>query len=284
MLTTRQALTWAKQQLISVTDTPMLEAEVLLAHVLEVSRAHLYAWPETQLTASQSTQFTCATKRRVAGEPVPYITGYGEFWSLELMVTADTLIPRPETELLVECLLAQLGPEARVADLGTGTGAVALALASVCAQWLVCATDNSNAALIVAKCNAQRLGLANIEFRQGDWCGALPVPSRFHALVSNPPYLGEGEWATYAEGLKFEPRSALVSGQDGLDAIQEIIIDGKDYLESGGYVMIEHGFMQGVAVRDLFKASGYQEVVSFRDLGGRERVTSGRYYRPKLLF
>ncbi|OGT47778.1 MAG: protein-(glutamine-N5) methyltransferase, release factor-specific [Gammaproteobacteria bacterium RIFCSPHIGHO2_12_FULL_41_20] len=266
-----------------VTDVPMWEAEQLLANVLNAPRSYLYAYPEAVLTMEQSQKFIAVIFRRMGGEPIPYLTGHCEFWALALRVTPDTLIPRPETELLVELLLERLGQDAVVADLGTGSGAVALALATERPQWVIYATDHSPAALAVAQANAQRLGLTQIHFRQGDWCAALAEDTigcshkyqLFHAIVSNPPYISEVDWRVYGEGLKFEPRTALVAGERGLSEIKKIIVDGRRHLESGGYIMIEHGFAQGAVVRHLLQQANYQEVATYKDLAGRERVTGG---------
>jgi release factor glutamine methyltransferase len=303
--TIRQVLSQAKNLLSVVTDQARLEAEILLAHVLEKPRSYLHAWPDTLLTQQQSKALAEYVLRRRNKEPIAYIINHREFWSLDLLVTADTLIPRPETELLVGKILELYGPgneaglshEARssdetrssdkarlnddaelrarpikVADLGTGSGAIALALGHERPAWHIYAADISENALAIAKKNAQRLALKNISFHLGSWCSALPC-NGFDVIVSNPPYISEVEWEAYAQGLAFEPREALVSGLDGLDAIRTICHSAKHYLKPEGYLLVEHGFLQGAAVRKIFAASGYSQIHSLRDVSGQERVT-----------
>jgi len=275
----QQTLAEAKNLLSVVTDQPVLEAEVLLSHVLDTTRDYLHTWGDARLTDDQSMEFANCLLRRRNQEPIAYITGHREFWSLNFYVTPDTLIPRPETELLVESVLAtykNAKTGIRIADLGTGCGAIALALAHDQPKWQVMATDVCEQALQVAKTNAERLGIRNISFYQGNWCAALPGEG-LDVIVSNPPYIGEMEWDAYAEGLAFEPRDALVSGLDGLDAIRTIIHSAKHYLKPSGHVFVEHGFLQGAQVRKIFAASGYGQIHSIRDLSGQERVTVGQY-------
>lgn len=277
--TIESTLAFAKHQLAVVADNPVLEAEVLLSHVLKKPRTYLHAWSEKSLSENELIQYADCLARRREREPIAYITGSREFWSLDLLVTKDTLIPRPETEMLVEEVLTLFGEREKlqVADLGTGSGAIAIALAHERPAWQVIATDASESALQVASKNAQRLGINNISFCQGNWCTALPVTG-LDVIVSNPPYLGECEWAAYAEGLAYEPRSALVSNVDGLDCIRTIICHAKKYLKPNGYVILEHGYLQGAAVRKLFAASGYSQIHSIRDLALQERVTMGQYH------
>lgn len=273
----QQALSQAKTLLAASVEQPDLEAEILLGAVLEKPRSYLHAWSESSLSASQQSIFTTFIQRRLNKEPIAYITGSREFWSLPLLVTSDTLIPRPETELLVETALSLCQAKTdnvSVADLGTGSGAIALALANEKPAWEVVATDASEAALKIAKNNAQRLGITNINFLQGNWCAALS--SLFDLIVSNPPYIAECEWEAYETGLAYEPRAALVSGIDGLDAIRQISRSAKQYLKPGGYVLVEHGFLQGGAVRGIFEEDGYNEVRTLLDLSGHERITLGR--------
>lgn len=276
--TIQQILSGARNLLSLVSETPELEAETLLAHVLNTSRTYLHAFCETRLTQDQEKKFVNCLMRRRNQEPIAYITGTREFWSLDLVVSPDTLIPRPETELLVQSVLDIYPHSAaiKIADLGTGSGAIALALAKEKPAAQVYATDASDCALQIARKNAQRLELGNIAFYEGNWCTALPCDS-LDVIVSNPPYLGEMEWDTYAEGLAYEPREALLSGLDGLDAIRTISHSAREYLKSDGYLLVEHGFLQGAAVRKIFAASGYSQIHSVRDLSDRERVTIGQY-------
>ncbi|MCE5232866.1 MAG: peptide chain release factor N(5)-glutamine methyltransferase [Mizugakiibacter sp.] len=258
-------------------DAARLEAELLLAHALGRPRAWLYAHAGDAVDAAQQAAFAALLARRAAGEPVAYLVGTRGFWSLELEVTPATLIPRPETELLVELALARLPADAetRVADLGTGSGAVALAIARERPRARVLATDASAEALAVARRNAQRLGIANVAFAQGDWCAALGDARDLDLIVANPPYIAAGDPHLDEGDLRFEPATALASGADGLDAIRIIVRDARAHLCPGGWLLFEHGFDQGAAVRALLAAHGYREVFTARDLEGRERVSGG---------
>lgn len=251
-----------------------LESQILLCFVLQQSRAHLIANSEKTLTDDQWMQYQAAVKRRVNNEPIAYIIGKREFWSLELSVNQHTLIPRPETELLVETALKLLPQTAKVADLGTGSGAIALALAAERTQWQITATDINQATLETAKSNAQQLQLSNVTFRQGEWCHALQEKD-YDAIISNPPYIAESEWEAYASGLAFEPRQALVSGEDGLQDIRLISKQAMKHLNRKGFLLLEHGFAQGAAVRAILLNDGYTNVYSISDLANLERVTVG---------
>jgi release factor glutamine methyltransferase len=253
-----------------------LEAELLLAHALGVSRARLYAWPEHEPDAGERAAFERLVAARERGEPIAYLTGRREFWSLDLAVTRDVLIPRHETELLVELALERIPRDRafRVADLGTGSGAIALAIARERPLARVTATDASAAALDIARGNAARLGIDNVAFAVSDWFAAIGG-ARFEIIVSNPPYIASGD-AHLAEGdLCFEPASALASGPDGLDAIRRIVADAPAHLADSGALLLEHGFDQAPCVRALLDAAGFDEVASIRDAGGHERVTLG---------
>ena len=254
------------------------EAELLLQHALRVDRAWLFAHAGDEVDEVLAGQFRCYISRRAAGEPVAYITGRREFFSLDLLVTPDVLIPRAETELLVELALEKIPPDAvaRIADLGTGSGAIALAIAHERPQARVLATDASSAALTVARSNAQRLGLDNVEFAQGEWC--VPLGERtFDLIASNPPYIAVGDAHLDAGDLRFEPALALSSGADGLDAIRTIARDARRHLAPGGWLILEHGYDQGAAVREIFVANGYADAATAHDLEGRERVSRARY-------
>jgi release factor glutamine methyltransferase len=253
-----------------------LDAELLLAHALGVSRARLYAWPEEEPDTVQRATFERLVEAREQGEPIAYLTGRREFWSLELRVTPHVLIPRHETELLVELALERIPRDraVRIADLGTGSGAIALALARERPLARVTATDASGTALDVARGNAERLGVGNVEFAAGDWYAALG-DARFDLIVSNPPYVAADD-AHLAQGdLRFEPASALASGADGLDAIRHIVAGAPAHLVDGGALLLEHGFDQSVRVRALLDAAGFVDVRSVRDAAGHERVTLG---------
>jgi len=277
-MTIQQALATAVQQLTEQPDTARLDAELLLAHVLHKTRTWLHTWPEQPLSVQQLADFQQLVSRRVEGEPIAHLVGRQDFWSLTLQVSADTLIPRPETERLVELALARIPPQAqwRIADLGTGTGAIALALAKERPQSLIIATDQSAAALTVARDNARTNQLANIQFRQGDWFEALQDETGFELIVSNPPYIKETDPHLQQGDVRFEPAGALKAGPAGLDDLQHIIQGALAHLVPGGWLLLEHGYDQGDAVLQLLKQAGYEQVTDYRDLAGQPRVAEGR--------
>jgi len=252
-----------------------LEAELLLAHALGVNRAWFFAHADDTADAEGVVRFDALVRRRAAGEPIAYITGRRDFWSLSLEVTPATLIPRPETELLVELAIAHLPQGGRVVDLGTGSGAIALAVAKERPDVEVTAVDASEAALEVASRNAAALGLQRVTFRHGDWLAPL-AGQRFDLIVSNPPYI-ESDDPHLAQGdLRFEPTTALASGADGLDDIRRIVSSSVAHLRPAGWVLVEHGWRQGDAVRDVFRAGRFVDVFTATDLEDRDRVTGGR--------
>lgn len=253
------------------------DAEHLLLHVAGRSHAWLYAHGDALIEADLLERFHRLVQRRLAGEPVAYLTGRRGFWRLELDVSPDTLIPRPETELLVELALARIGVTvaSRVADLGTGSGAIALAIAGERPNAHVLATDASAAALAVAQGNARRLGFHDVEFRRGDWWQPLQGRS-FDAILSNPPYIAEEDSHLEQGDLRFEPATALSSGPDGLDALRVITAGAGRHLNPEGWLLVEHGWDQGAAVRALFEDADLTEVRTVRDLSGHERVTLGQ--------
>lgn len=254
-----------------------VDAELLLAHVLQRGRTWLFTHGDAVPEPAQVDAFADFVRRRQAGEPVAYLIGRRGFWNFELDVTPATLIPRPETERLVELALARLPVDRalRVADLGTGSGAIALAIASERPRAQVLATDASAAALTVAEANAARLGLGNVEFRLGDWCAPLGAEC-FELIASNPPYIADTDPHLAQGDLRHEPPRALASGSDGLDAIRVLARDVPGHLRPGGWLLIEHGWEQGAAVRELLLAAGFADVASELDLEQRERVTMGR--------
>jgi release factor glutamine methyltransferase len=255
--------------------SPELDAQLLLAHVLRVPRAHLSAHPEQPLDALHAGRYLQLLGRRASGVPLAYLTGEREFWSLTLSVSPAVLVPRPETELLVERALALTGAdEVRVADLGTGSGAVALAIASERPRWRVIATDVSAEALDVARGNAARLGLTGVEFRRGHWFEPLGG-ERFDLLVSNPPYVAAGDPAL--DMLTHEPALALTAGADGLAALRILVQGAPRYLAPGGWLLLEHGAGQGAEVRHALVLAGFGSVRSHRDLGGHERMTEAQH-------
>jgi release factor glutamine methyltransferase len=253
------------------------DAEWLLLHALGRPRAWLFAHGRSALEPAQAEAFEALVARREAGEPIAYLTGRRGFWSLDLDVGPGVLVPRTETERLVELALQRL-PEQRmlrVADLGTGSGAIALAIARERPQAQVVTVDASRDALAVAQDNARRLGLDDVEFRHGDWFAPL-AGERFDLVASNPPYIANDDPHLDEGDLRFEPRAALVAGADGLDAIRVIARDAPAHLLAGGWLLLEHGWEQGAAVRALLGDAGFVEVETARDLEDRERVTSGR--------
>ncbi len=274
----KQAIQTAESQLQPHVEAPRLEAEILLGHLLGKSRSWLIAWSDTCLDDQQLQRYTDLINKRIQGIPIAHLTTEREFWSLPLKITADTLIPRADTELLVEtCLeLYPAGRSVTVADLGTGSGAIALAIATERPEWSVLATDQSHQALDVAIHNAAALHIDNIQLLQGNWFDALPADTRVEILLSNPPYIPHDDPHLLQGDLRFEPRSALASGADGLDAIRVIISKAEDYLKPGGYLLLEHGYNQGSAVRQLMHKSALGEIHTFTDLAGHERVTMGR--------
>lgn len=257
--------------------TPRLDAELLLAAALGKPRSYLRTWPERELDAEQLGLFRSHLQRRRQGEPVAYILGHQGFWSLDLEVAPHTLIPRPDTELLVESALALLPATPLAAlDLGTGTGAIALALASERPGWQVTGVDRVEDAVALAERNRQRLQLDNVRFLHSHWFSAL-AGQRFGLILSNPPYIRADDRHLDQGDVRFEPSSALVAGADGLDDIRAIIQAAPQYLLAGGWLLLEHGFDQAEAVRELLATAGFSEAHSRRDLGGHERISLGRF-------
>ncbi len=259
-------------------DSARRDAEILLCHCLERPRTYLFSWPEAEVPDDSAARYRSLVDRRRVGHPIAYLTGEREFWSLSLGVDEHTLIPRPETELLVEWALSLDLPEgASVLDLGTGSGAIALALASERATWSVTAVDASADALARARANADQLGVDNVTFRQADWYSGI-AQQDFALIVSNPPYVAEGDPHLSQGDLRFEPTSALVSGGDGLADLRSIVNGAPAYLQPGGYLLVEHGFEQGRAVQGLFLAAGFGDVATRQDLAGTDRITGGRLH------
>jgi release factor glutamine methyltransferase len=275
----QQLLARATETLSVFSDSPRLDAELLLAHALGKDRSYLRAWPERVPAPAQAARFESLLARRLAGEPVAHLLGVREFWSLDLQVTPDTLIPRPETELLVERALLRIPADrpATVADLGTGSGAIALAIASERPRAQVLATDRAPAALTVARRNAAAHAIDNVEFREGDWCAGLPADT-FDIILSNPPYIAAQDPHLAQGDARFDPRSALVAGPDGLDDLRRIIRDAARCLKPGGWLLVEHGYDQGPAVVRLFATEGYRDIRDYPDLADNSRVTEG--HRP----
>jgi len=265
-------------QLQATSDTPQLDCEILLCHVLEVDRTWLRTWPDKQVSSDQQQAFEILLQQREQGVPIAYLVGTWGFWTLDLKVSEKTLIPRPETELLVEIALSlQLPDCSTVLDLGTGTGAIALALASERQNWDLTAVDYEPAAVTTAKQNCQRHSLSNVNFLQSNWFSAVAANrSAFDLIVSNPPYIGRDNAHLQQGDVRFEPSSALVSGVDGLDDLKLIVTQSPDYLVTGGWLLVEHGYDQGSAVRNLFVSAGFSNVTTRRDYNDLDRVTLGQ--------
>jgi release factor glutamine methyltransferase len=266
-------------QLMEISDTAVLDVELLLSHALDVDRAWLKTWPEHILLSAQVSIFEDLFARRLTGEPIAFIIGSQGFWSLDLKVTPQTLIPRPETELLVETSLAlDLPADCRAIDLGTGTGAIALALAKERPNWQLTAVDSEPAAVKLAELNSHYCQIDNVMVYQSDWFSQVPLLGRlsnYHLIVSNPPYIEIDDPHLMQGDVRFEPASALVSGVDGLDDLREVINSSVKYLETFGWLLVEHGYRQGNAVRELFKAAGFITIETMTDFNQLERITMG---------
>lgn len=273
-LTIKNLLIFAQQKL-SNSPSARFDAEILMAHVLESKRSFLYANPEMELPANRSETFKKLIKQRVAGQPVAYLVESSEFWSLPLKVNPAVLIPRPDTERLVEAALSKIPESAdwRIADLGTGSGAIALAIASERPKCEIHATDINPAAIKVAKENARQLGYGQVHFHCGSW--NEPLRGKFQLVASNPPYIDANDPHLATGDLRFEPRNALCPGPDGLSAIREISLLAQSMLVDGGWLMFEHGWEQGPATRQVMKEAKFTRLETLKDLQGHDRVTVG---------
>jgi release factor glutamine methyltransferase len=261
-------------ELVYISDTPSLDIEVLLCHVLRKDRSYLYTWPDQRLTNSQQVHFDGLFRQRLNGKPVAYITKKREFWSLEFKVSPVTIIPRPETELLVEKALSfPFGHQISVLDLGTGTGAVALALASEKPLWKITAVDIELDAVELAEANRQRFDFDNVCIYQSDWFSGIKS-TQFDLIVTNPPYISPKDEHLKIGDVRFEPSSALVSKDDGLSDIHTIIYNANSHLKFCGWLMMEHGYDQGKVVRQKMTQAGFSDVRTFTDLSGLERVSA----------
>ncbi|WFF42698.1 peptide chain release factor N(5)-glutamine methyltransferase [Salinicola endophyticus] len=275
-MTADEALRQAAQRL-SASPSARLDAEVLLMHAHGVDRTWLYTWGDRELPAASTMRFEALVERRAAGWPVAYLTGRREFWGLELDTSPATLIPRPDTERLVEAALeVAMAAQGALLDLGTGTGAIALAFASERPDWRVLGADVEPQAVALASANAARLGLNNARFVTSDWFDAL-AGERFAIIVSNPPYIDADDPHLGRDDVRFEPRRALVAADAGLADLRALVASAPDHLEPGGWLWLEHGHTQAGAVRALLSAAGYGEITSLTDLGGHERVSGGRW-------
>ncbi len=274
----QELLADAHQQLQSTSESARVDAEILLAYCLQKSRTYLYTWPEKTVDSRAEATFRQLLEERIRGVPVAHLTGQREFWTLNLKVTPDTLIPRPETELLVETAIFLLKERTSpsILDLGTGSGAIALSLASERPDLNITACDFSVAALAVATENANTHQLHNVSFIQSDWFSNLP-PQRFDVIVSNPPYIEASDPHLTQGDVRFEPLSALIAGQGGLDDIRHIVQTAPHWLTHGGWLLLEHGYNQGTAVTTLLQLVGFQQVHCLPDLAGNPRVSLGQW-------
>jgi release factor glutamine methyltransferase len=277
-LSIKHLLSEAQKMLEEYSDSALLDAKVLLGFVLKQSITYLITWPERELTPAQQQQFQMLMARRVQGEPIAYLVGEKEFWSLSLAVAPSTLIPRPDTETLVELVLEQhQSNHLHCLDLGTGTGAIALALASENLTWKIEAVDYNDDAVALAKKNAINNHLSHVTVYQSDWFSAVNQQHKFDVIVSNPPYIDENDLHLSQGDVRFEPLSALVSPANGYADIEHIIHNARHYFTDEAWLYIEHGFEQGEQVRALFKQYGYQCINTEKDLSGNERISYGQY-------
>jgi release factor glutamine methyltransferase len=266
-------------RLQSTSDSPQLDCELLLCYVLDVDRTWLRTWPEKEISKSLEAKFCALLEQRVQGQPIAYLVGSRGFWSIDLQVSKDTLIPRPETELLVELTLGlKLPKNSHGLDLGTGTGAVVLALASERLDMNFTAVDSQMGAVSLAKKNCQNLGLVNVAIFQSDWFDSVQLKeNQFDLIVSNPPYISANDPHLQQGDVRYEPNTALVSGVDGLDDLKKIIAKSPCYLKPEGWLLLEHGFDQGPATAHLMSKAGFQKVVTHKDYNQIDRVTLGQW-------
>ncbi|MAY03361.1 MAG: protein-(glutamine-N5) methyltransferase, release factor-specific [Gammaproteobacteria bacterium] len=272
----KQAL---RQAETTLTDSPsaQLDAQILLARVLDKGREFLLSWPEKELSQEQQEHFLQLLAERQRGIPIAYLTGRRAFWDFDLEVNTDVLIPRPETELLVELALQNLKQENQlIADLGTGSGAIALALARERPQWKVIASDTSAGALNVARRNAETLALDNLDFRPGSWCEVIATDEKLDALLANPPYIDPEDHHLQQGDLRFEPKNALVAGAGGMADLQTIVQQAREKLLPRGLLLLEHGYQQAAGLQKLLQESGYNDIETHQDLAGLDRVTLAR--------
>lgn len=275
--TIKQQLQWASGILSSISCSARLDSEVLLAHCLQKDRSYLLTWPDNELTDDQQACFQDLVRRRLQPQPVAYLVGYREFYSMSLMTTADTLVPRPETEMLVDAIveLTKHKPDMQILDLGTGTGAVALAIKKHAPLSRVSATDYSTQALKVAETNATNLGL-DIQFIEADWYKGIEADPVYDCIVSNPPYIAAKDPCLRQGDLPAEPLQALSSGESGLEALEIIIPGAVERLKPGGHLFLEHGFEQAAAVREMLQKCDFQGIITVQDFSGLDRMTQGR--------
>ena len=273
----QQALQHASQSLAESSPSARLDAQVLLTHVLQCNTAHLLAWPEKKLNKEQISSYQQLIQLRQQGQPVAHLTGLREFWSLNFSVNDSTLIPRPETETLVEFILDKFSDREKIKllDMGTGTGAIAIAIATEKPGWKIFASDVSADALNLARCNSNSHQTNNISFVQSDWFTKIKH-NDFDIIVSNPPYIAADDPHLLQGDVRFEPKSALLSGINGMDDIEHLCQHAKNYLTQNGWLIVEHGYNQKQLVSDCFAKNGYVEIEHKNDLSGHIRMTAGK--------
>ena len=270
------------KQLSSVSDSAKLDVRLLISYVLDKPLSYLLTWPDKQLSEKQFQQFITLFEERLLGKPIAYLLGFKEFWSLKFQVSPATLIPRPDTEILVETILANHQQSSlNCLDLGTGTGAIALALASEQNHWQIDALDFQNEAVELAKLNAKRLGLTQVSIYQSDWFSSVDENKIFDVIVSNPPYIDALDEHLGQGDVKFEPKTALIADKNGFADIEKIIIQSIPFLKNAGWLYFEHGFEQGCGVQDLFDKNGFSEIKTIKDYNGNDRVTYACYKQSK---
>ncbi|WAI11935.1 MAG: peptide chain release factor N(5)-glutamine methyltransferase [Buchnera aphidicola (Macrosiphum albifrons)] len=270
---------WLKKSIkrLSSVDNPKYEAEFLLSYVSKCTRSFIISSDDIELTQKQYEYLNYLIYRRSLGEPIAYITKEKEFWSLSLCVSYDTLIPRPDTEILVEQVLSKIKSNSvLILDLGTGCGAISLALASMCSDWNIIGIDKSEKALTIARINANKLNIKNVTFFCSNWFSN--INQKFNIIVSNPPYISNKEIIFFKKDIFFEPFDALISGNNGLSDIKNIVKNAENYLFRGGWLLIEHGWKQKLQVQYLFRKYNFVEIESYKDYGGNDRVTIGKKY------
>jgi release factor glutamine methyltransferase len=274
-LSIKKQLQFATIQL-PASSTPQLDAQILLAHCLKKPISYLLTWPEKNILPEQGEHFLLLLTRRGQGEPIAHLVGHRAFWSLDLKITKDTLIPRPETELLITLILKSISEKKTISlvDLGTGSGAIALSLAQERPHWQITATEKSAAALLVAQENARLTQIDHIVFLHANWCKPFKK-NQFDIIVSNPPYIAPNDPHLINGDVRFEPRGALIADDDGLKDLKQIITQATHCLKPGGQLFLEHGFEQGPVVRDLLANAGFMEIKTHKDLAGLDRVSAG---------
>ena len=277
-MTLAKLIVYGEQLLSPQSDSAKLDTEILICFVIDKERSFLLTWPENTLSQEQSKHFVELMLRRVAGEPIAYIVNLREFWSLPLQVSPATLIPRPDTEVLVEQVLSQhVNENLTCLDLGTGTGAIALALASEKPLWTIEAVDFNHDAVELATRNAKNLGLSHVDIYQSDWFNSVSADKSFDIIVSNPPYIDAGDHHLDEGDVRYEPKTALVAADSGLADIKIIANHARRFLKPGGFLYIEHGFEQSLAVKKILADFAYSEIETIKDYSNNDRITYACY-------